>query len=104
MWRSPGSHWSHDTRPVTRGTKENGMNTLVAIHVAGAVALAGANVAALATTVAARRATTPREVLRLLRVHNVFAEKTVVPSAIVVLATGAWLTATTGAPLAAPWM
>jgi uncharacterized membrane protein len=77
---------------------------VLVLHVIAALVTAAANVGALATTVLARRATSPRRILALLRIHNLFAAKTLVPGAVATLVTGAWLTLRTGVSLLAPWM
>ena len=74
------------------------------IHLVAVAVLAAANIAALVTTVLARRSTAPVRILRLLRIHNLFAAKTLVPAAAVTLLSGAWLTYRSGASLVAPWM
>jgi uncharacterized membrane protein len=80
------------------------MSHFVIVHIAASLLLAFANIGALSLTILARRSRSPKRVLALLRIHNVFAAKLLVPSAVVTLATGAWLTHSTGASLLAPWM
>lgn len=80
------------------------MNLALAIHLLAVAVLAATNIGALATTVLARRSTSPARILRLLAVHNLFAAKLLVPAAVVTLLSGAWLTYRTGASLIAPWM
>ena len=80
------------------------MTALLALHIVATLVLAAANVGALGTTILARRARSPRRVLRLLGLHNLLAAKTLVPASVAVLLTGAWLTHAAGAEPAAPWM
>ena len=80
------------------------MDIVLVGHIVASLVVAAANVAALTTTVIARRSRSPARILRLLRLHEVFAARTLVPAAVTVLLTGAWLTHRTGASLAAPWL
>ncbi len=80
------------------------MDLVIALHLVAVAVLATTNIGALATTVLARRSTSPARILKLLAIHNLFAAKLLVPAAVVTLLSGAWLTYRTGASLLAPWM
>jgi uncharacterized membrane protein len=80
------------------------MKAILLVHIAATLVLAAANLSAMALAVVARRQRSPARILRMLRVHHVFAAKILVPAAAITLVTGAGLAYLRGASLAAPWL
>jgi hypothetical protein len=77
---------------------------VLAVHILAAVMVALGNVLAIGTTITARRTSRLDRILQLLLWHHRFVLALVVPGAMAVFVTGAYLTYASGAPWTAGWL
>lgn len=77
---------------------------VVLIHIVAGTAIIAGNVAALGSTLVARRNHSPRVIGALMTLHHFAVVLLVVPGAMLALATGLYLVHDRGLPFDAPWL